>query len=279
MEVATHGERPRRLVPAVDRAARVLAALRAAGRPCTLTELASLMAVNKATVLDILLTLAHHGLVQRDPETKRFRLGPALAAYAAEGTRPPSLRAAARPVLRVLAEQTGETAALGVVQAGRLRFLDSEAAGDFALAVPVGRELPLIATSLGKLLCAYLTEEELASALADSSSRFTPRSAADPATFRRQLAAVRRQGYALDLGEYSEGVYGLAAPTWGPSGGVVAGIAVVGLLGRLTDARREVVREAVVGAARTLSERLGDEPTRPSRADDGNGVGVALVEV
>src|SRR5215217_9595613 len=77
---------PRRLVPAVDRAARLLAALRDAGQPCSLTDLAARLGVNKATVLDILLTLRHHGLVDRDAPSKRFLLGPALGSFAGEAS-------------------------------------------------------------------------------------------------------------------------------------------------------------------------------------------------
>src|SRR5215207_562856 len=236
---------PRRLVPAVDRAARLLAALRDAGQPCTLTDLAGRLGVNKATVLDILLTLRHHGLVEREAPTKRFLLGPALGSFAAGRG---DWRQAARSALQALSARTGETSALGIERAGRLVFAECEVAGaDFPLTVPVGRELSLSDTSLGKVLCAWRSEPAPMPATAEPATR-PPTAAGDPAAFHRTLAAVRAQGYALDRGEYAAGVYGLAAPVWGPHG-VVAGIAVVGLLPRLTDAYLALVGDAVCEAA------------------------------
>ena len=68
-------------VPAIDKAARVLRALADGGRPQGISELARALNVSKGTLRDVLLTLAHHGLVVRDLDT-RFRLGPELRALA-----------------------------------------------------------------------------------------------------------------------------------------------------------------------------------------------------
>ncbi|MBX5491459.1 MAG: IclR family transcriptional regulator [Chloroflexi bacterium] len=268
--VPSDADRPRRLVPAVDRAVRLLAALRDAGQARSLTDLAALLGVHKATALDILLTLRHHGLVVRDPATKRFALGPALASFAAGAGE--EWRPAARAALRRLSARTGETTALGVRRGARLLFLDSELGpSDFPLVVPVGRLLPLPTTSLGKVLCAYLAAGELEEVLA--AARASGRDPRDPAAFRAQLAAVRAEGYALDRGEHAAGVFGLAAPVWGPTGEVVAGIAVVGLLERLTDRRLAALRAAVVEAAGALSREIGGRvpTTAPSGSMEARG--------
>jgi IclR family acetate operon transcriptional repressor len=262
--VPSDAQHPRRLVPAVDRAVRLLAALRDAGQARSLTDLAALLGVHKATVRDILLTLRHHGFVVRDPVTKRFALGPALASFAAGAGE--EWRPAARAALRRLSARTGETTALGVRRGARLLFLDSElGTSDFPLVVPVGRLLPLTTTSLGKLLCAYLAEDALAEVLA--AARDSDRAPRDPAAFRAQLAAVRAEGYALDRGEHAAGVFGLAAPVWGPAGEVLAGIAVVGLLERLTAQRLATLRAAVMEAAHELSREIGGRgPAPPARS-------------
>ena len=74
MAESTERARP---VPAVDKAARVLRALADGGRAQGISELARALGVSKGTLRDVLLTLASHGLVVRDPDT-RFRLGPEL---------------------------------------------------------------------------------------------------------------------------------------------------------------------------------------------------------
>src|SRR4051794_41956772 len=71
-------QQPPRLVPAVDRAARLLDVLESAGRGLTISELARELGINKGTMRDLLETLRAHRLLERDEERKLYRLGPRL---------------------------------------------------------------------------------------------------------------------------------------------------------------------------------------------------------
>src|SRR5438445_5686649 len=129
-------------VPAVDKAARVLRALAAGGRAMGISELARQLRVSKGTLRDVLLTLAHHGLVIRDPDT-RFRLGPELRALADASA--PDLRTLAQPYLRSLMESFGETAILGLVIDGKLEIAArAEPGTDLHMTAPLGRRLRLV---------------------------------------------------------------------------------------------------------------------------------------
>src|SRR4026209_1686794 len=88
-----------RPVPAVEKTARVLRALADGGRPQGISELARTLGVSKGTPRDILLTLAAHGFVVRDPD-KRFRLRPALPGPPARA--PASARSCGRARTRAL---------------------------------------------------------------------------------------------------------------------------------------------------------------------------------
>src|SRR5213595_4072416 len=130
-----------RPVPAVDKAARVLRALADGGRPMGISELARSLDVSKGTLRDVLLTLARHGLVVRDPDT-RFRLGPELRALADASA--PDLRSLAQPYLVSLMESFGETAILGIVVDGTLEIAGrAEPATDLHMTAPLGRRLPM----------------------------------------------------------------------------------------------------------------------------------------
>ncbi len=134
----TAGIRP---VPAIDKAARVLRALAAGGRPQGISELARTLSVSKGTLRDVLLTLDAYGLVTRDPDT-RFRLGPELRTLADAST--PDLRVLAEPYLVSLMETFGETAILGLVHDGKLEIAArAEPRTDLHMTAPLGRRLPL----------------------------------------------------------------------------------------------------------------------------------------
>jgi DNA-binding IclR family transcriptional regulator len=130
-----------RHVPAVDKAARLLAAL-GDGRPSGISDLARRIDASKGTVRDILLTLAAHGLVSRD-EDGRFRLRASRR----------DLRGLARDALVALARDAGETAYLGVVHGGEIVVADVvESARDPHMTVRVGWRLPLDVGAHGKVL-------------------------------------------------------------------------------------------------------------------------------
>ena len=101
-------------VQSVDRALQLLAAaVAAAPRGETATELASRCGINRATAWRLLATLEAHGLVERDPSTNRYMIGLALIRMSAAAGYDGLVRRT-RPVLERVSAQTGETADLAV---------------------------------------------------------------------------------------------------------------------------------------------------------------------
>jgi DNA-binding IclR family transcriptional regulator len=120
-----------RVVPAVDKAARLLAELRE-NEGLGISELARRIGASKGTVRDILLTLVSHDLITRDPDG-RFRRG---------GQRF-DLTHLARPHLEALLDRFGETALLGIATEGGVEIAArAEPSTDLHMSAPIGRRLP-----------------------------------------------------------------------------------------------------------------------------------------
>lgn len=129
-----------RVVPAVDKAARLLGEL-AGGEPLGISELARRITASKGTVRDILLTLVSHGMIVRDVDG-RFRRDAA-----------PHVAEQAEPYLKELMGRYGETAILGLVTDGQLEIAARiEPATDLHMTAPLGRRIPLDAGAHGKVL-------------------------------------------------------------------------------------------------------------------------------
>src|SRR5216684_2329481 len=131
------------MVPAVDRAARLLEVLESAGRPMTISELARQLGINKGTMRDLLETLRAHGILERDEGRKQYRLGPRLARLGMAALGQLDLASVARPYLVDLAQEINAAVLLVVPHGDRATIVDKVDGGRVAVEVSatVGRRI------------------------------------------------------------------------------------------------------------------------------------------
>jgi len=244
---------------AVVRAVRLLKAC--AGRPAPrLGDLCRSQGLHKTTAYRLLSALESEGLLERTDDDA-YRLGSELIALGNQALGAPRLREAARRELDALAETTRETATLEVLAGDDVLILDEAMGGRVVGSVPsLGTRWPAHATSTGKVLLAYRGNGHTP---ARPLSGFTPRTIVDPAALARELARVRRRGYAVSTEELEPGFVAVGAPVHAADGTVVAAISVGGPRTRLTADRiaegARLVRAAATRVSRTLGYRSGLE--------------------
>lgn len=187
----------------VDRALRLIALLTTRGA-VRITDAAAELEVAPSTAHRLLSTLRDRDFAVQD-RSRVYHPGPVLV-----GVRPlagPGLAEAAAPHLAALAAATGETVHLMVLEGAGARFVGG-ADGVHAVRVArrVGMVLPAHVTSGGKALLAELARREL-SGLYPTGLPLTPDAAGpDLAALRRELATVRRRGYAINSEQSEQGV-------------------------------------------------------------------------
>lgn len=247
------------LVPAVDRAVTLLRLLQDGSAGHGVSELSRRAGLHKSTVHDILHTLCHHRLVEQDPVTRRFRLAAGLLEFSAHVHERLDLRRVARPHLGTLARATGETVFLGTFDGDHVMILDKEeSAQDMKITSPVGRRIPYSAGAFGKVFLAAMPPADRDRLLKRRPLRaYTTRSVTDTVAYVRELARVRRDGFALDDEEYLDGVRAAAAPIVDGSGRVAGAVCAVGLKARLKAPAFRALGPQVATAARAISERVG----------------------
>ena len=257
-----------RLVPAVDRAARMLDVLSRNGRDWSLTELAREIGIHKGTARDILLTLWRHGLVERDAVNGRYRLGLGVVRFARAALDRLDLREVAWPFLEKLLTATGETVLLGVRDGHHVVVVGvARPAGELHMAASIGQRLPLYAGSFGK---AFLAEPGAFEAYLETGgdlSPYTERSQTDVDAYAAELYVVRARGYALDDGEYLDGVRAASAVVRGPTGGATGAVTVVGFKSRISLETLEAIGQACRATAEQISARLGGANLRAPIAE------------
>jgi DNA-binding IclR family transcriptional regulator len=225
------------------------------------TRIAALVGREKSQISRALAALAGAGYVEREADTRRYRIGWRIAAMGARA-REALLAAAAAPVLRGVVAEVGETAHVTVLRGDEVLTVASESPARAVEAAGwIGRTVPVWCAASGRALLA--DDEDAAVRLRvggtiAAAGPNAPRSAAD---LLERLHADRRRGFAVADEELEAGLLGVAAPVRDACGRVVAAVNVSGPKYRL-EPGLAAAGAAVVAAAATLAGRLsGAAPT------------------
>lgn len=245
-------------VQSLDRALDVLDLLASQGE-MTLSEVAAALSQSPATIYRVLSTLDARGVVETDPQSQSWAIGPTAFQLGSAFLRRSSVVERSRPVMRDLMGDTGETANLGIEAAGSVMFLSQVETHETIRAFfPPGTQSPMHASGIGKALMAHMPERRLNRVLkAAPMQRYTENTIVDTDKLLKELALVRKQGFAFDNEEKSSGMRCVAAPVLNFFGEAVAGISVSGPSHRITLQDVESISGLVKQAARDLSRGLG----------------------
>jgi DNA-binding IclR family transcriptional regulator len=245
-------------VQSVDRAVTVLEILARDGE-AGVSDLAGELGVHKSTAFRLVAALENRGLVTQNADRGKYRLGAGILRLAATTARLEIVQLS-RPVCERLAKEVGETVNITVLSGREALYLD-QAAGPSALQLHnwIGRRMPVHATSNGKVLLAWLPEEQLGEHLVPPLAALTEHTIVDPDRFTDELADVRERGYATAVDELEIGLTALAAPVRDIAGEVAASVSASGPSFRLTPDRMPAVADAVRRAAAEISFLMGHQ--------------------
>ncbi|MGE0807755.1 MAG: IclR family transcriptional regulator [Burkholderiaceae bacterium] len=250
------------LVPAVERAARIVDHLAGQRRPQPLADLAKALALPKSSLHGLLHTLAALGLASRN-ERGEYALGSKPLQWAAAFVQQSGVIEAFNAAADRLATLHEETIMLAVLDGADVLYLACRP-GTRALGVTfrVGGRFPASCTSSGKAMLATLSEARVRRLLGDGPlPTLTPHSLPDVAALLSQLETFRASGYALDDEETAEGMHCFGAPVFAAGQPEAVAAVAVSLIKASTSPERyaEVVT-AVRALAAAVSQQLGGRP-------------------
>ena len=226
-------------------------------------EIARRLGLATATTGRLLATLHSAGVLARNPG-RTYTLGPRVLAWAGLYTGGLDVRATAAPILDRLRRATRESTMLYVLDGDERVCVERlEGPENIRAVVRLGERLPCYAGAGGKVLLAFLPPAEQQAMLARLTLvRFTDRTVTSRARLERDLATIRRQGYATTVGERFPGATAVAAPIFGADGSVIAAVNVSGPTNRFTASRRTECIRHVTRAALAISRAMGYRPTQ-----------------
>lgn len=221
-------------------------------------EVAKRTGLHKSSVSRLMATLADLHILERDPGSKRFRLGDGLFAIAAPLFNRKGLVETVRPMLEKLAAAAGETASFNIWD-GQDAVVIESAAGSTAIGhfSPVGMRNPAHCTSSGKVLLAFAPQGDIDAVLVGGLRRFTTQSTTDPVALKDELGRIRATGIAINAGAFREDVGAVAAIVPGPGGRIFGAVSVSVPMYRFGADRQAELSAMVATHARQLSAALG----------------------
>jgi IclR family pca regulon transcriptional regulator len=243
---------------------RGLSVLRAFGREhpqMTLSEVATITELSPAAARRCLNTLVKLGYVAK--HQRQFLLRPEVMSFASAYLDSMSLGELVRPHLQAVRDETGDSSSLAVLSGHDVLYLVHVSTNRMVrLAAGIGTRYPAYATSMGRAILAFETDDVRSSYLANGAfSAFTEHTVTSKTELKRIFGEVRKSGYAAIQDELDYGLISLAVPIVDDSGRSLAAINCSTSTSRVN--RDELIRTRLPvlrNAARFIESALRRQP-------------------
>ncbi len=245
-------------VQSLERGLAVLRAFDKEHPAMTLADVAKVAGLTRATSRRLLHTLVTLGYVSTDG--KLFELTPMVLDLGHAYVSSLQLPDIAQPFMEALSERVHESVSAAVLDGDQVVYVARVPTQRImAISLAIGSRLPAAWTSLGRVILAGKTDDELDAFVARI--RFddapAPSSLRDADQLTNAIRQVRTQGYSLLDQELEDGVRSVSAPLHDRRGRVIAGINVGTHAGRVTmkELRSEILPQ-LLATARAIDAQL-----------------------
>lgn len=212
------------------RVAEVLSALAEAPHGIRLSDLTKILSINKTTIYRILMTLKSVNFVAYSESMKTYSLGYAIHKMSNKVSETEEVKRVAHPYMEELSKKLGESVIL-FKRNGSIKFCVDKVDTENVIRriIEVGEESPLIYSASGRVMLAFMDEEERETILhTNPLEQLTPHTITDVQALREAITRARKDGYSVSNGERLEGVFSVAVPIFTNDGKVtyVIGVAI-----------------------------------------------------
>jgi IclR family pca regulon transcriptional regulator len=257
-------ENSRNFIEAVSRGTTLLSVLSESSTPLNLSEISRKIQLSKSTVQRLTYTLHKLGFLDRDEETKKFRLGPKSILLGLSMIRNLDLRKIAFPYLDRTSKEIGETVNLAILDGSEIVYVERIKTEQILnINLQVGSRLPFYCTSMGKAMLAFLSEKRLEEVLRKMElNSLTPYTIKSKMDLRKELKRVREKGFSTNNEELSVGLRSVAAPVRNFTGEVIAAVNIAVPSARVSLKELETIfAKKVKETSDQISFSLGYEET------------------
>jgi IclR family acetate operon transcriptional repressor len=246
-------------VEAIERAIQILDSFSIDRPELGVADISRALGLKRSTVHRALATMEAGGILKQDPVTQKYALGTKVLKLAHVLQSQFSVGAVALPRMKALRDRVNETVALHLLEGStRVVVQQVESTHDVRRTYhEIGKPLPLHVGSSGKAILAFLPPEEIRKVLAERGADSTAGRGPTNVELAEQLEEVRREGYAVTVGERTDGISSISCPIFDGRGRCVGCINISGPAARFPIARAVECAPALQEVSRAVSRELG----------------------
>ncbi len=245
-------------ITALQRGLKLLQLFSESPRGLTAKQIAIASRLPVSTVHRFLANLVTAGFLACDGDGN-YHLGIACFAIGQAAVGQLDIRRLSLPYLRELNQQTRETIHLTVrhgLSAVYVEKLDSSE--PLRIHSRIGAAVPLYCTAVGKVMLAYMPQEERDRILPELNvRRLTANTVGNLQELKTELYRVRKNGYACDMEEHEMHIRCIAAPIWDHTGSVQSSLSITAPVVRMPVTRLRQLAPLIQAAGRQISRELG----------------------
>jgi len=213
---------------AIEKALEVLLKFQAGKPSWGIRELSCELGFSPATVQRILQTLKGYDFIRQDTETRRYYMGNIYYRFLETLTHTQTITGTGRNFLEALARETKETVHLNIIE-GALRIcIDTiESPKVLKAVMPIGNQSPLYAGASARCLLAFSSPEFREDYF--KTTHLTPLTGStivDKKKLTQELDRIKKQGFAVSLGERTPGLGSISAPVFDYKGDILAALSL-----------------------------------------------------
>ncbi|MFA5514332.1 MAG: IclR family transcriptional regulator [Sphaerochaetaceae bacterium] len=246
--------------PSVDRALNILEHL-IVEKSATIKELSEKLKIPPVSTSRLIKTLVNRGyLKEKKGYSSSFSLGMKLLRFSQVVYEQIDLRRIAEKYMQELSEATGQTSQLAILQQSSVIYINQVLPRKpVSIIAPLHTELPINVSACGKVLCAFLGEQDRNTCVRGAELiQATKKSIVDKDYFLKEMEKVKLLGYALDDEEFAKGIGCMAAPIIDYTDKIVAAVGITGHIKSYKGNEQfSKIKKHVLEASLKISEEIG----------------------
>jgi DNA-binding IclR family transcriptional regulator len=255
----------------ISKMMRILRFVAAQGMHWNIRTLAAEVGIPRSTVHRLCKVMADNGVLTYDPQAEEYAWGPDMVRIARSIFQETDFRETALRIMRLIVGQCNESAILALYDSLTRKVVFTEQVQCDQLIryhIPIGDKLPMHAGASGKVILAFLPEDEIEEIIASGLKRITDHTVVDPIELRNQLAEIRLTGWAISQGERTPEAVAIASPIFDSDSSVIGSLLVSIPSYRFQPDMETSIHLLVKEGAEKLSHLLGYHAPRSKEESD-----------